>query len=1808
LIPGHIPGTLLPRPEVDGHPNITPEEFDLVHHLLPNTPESGNPNVDDSIPTEVESDPDDNSETLSELSATALTQLQNYHRLPDVDVQEEENVGHTESTIGSQLAEVKEQMSKRFPPSLVRKFSKSLSQLILLAVGLNYDTNLESVVTRCIAFLDAMLDDGLVMNLHDVLMSYVADNPLPNEYQGRTVAESYAVENQDVGIPEASSPTAIAVWETLRKGIFTKHLSYVIGTSFAFFTCKIQNVEFSHPLHDNIMKHANAETINGVDLIDHVLKVYNWISTVGVACFEQRSLQPAILNSGALSTCHQSFYEVKQWFIDVRRSGCSTMEERQIQFVKIETVYNTLVKLIKLERDKFTTLQSSSLIRDVSVLYNDVKDFVLKIDAVKVACGIHIHGAPKVGKSFITADIHEQICMARGVAYRQSDCAEMNAQSQYQDELTNSTQCITLNEASAVKEKFAKSLETAYTTALALVDPVPFHPNRSNIEDKAKITCQHISVVSTGNTEEPFIHIAKTPGAWCRRYRSLYMKVKPEFADENGRFDSRKCDGSHNYHKFDLYEIVYSENGSKSRQYYKWKDGDSRNLETFELMELLRELAITHFEDEDRLEESRKKAKKQGCLKCKRLAHFCACKIAHDTKISAEDIKQVEASVYSGVPQGMACPKSPEMGGLVSACMYDECGRCKYCGGTLDDDENPEDTSENTPEAGMVKDIMSFGTSIAVESAASWFNPFIKFRWLFSIDNATTESIREDILEELSYIPDTWGCKLLSLIPESQLVRHDGTPSFLGKMKTRFLKMVAAERQVLLPLRMLVKRAFTLACIVFLICTAFVFSLDYFGFERHKWQFTEQVTHTFLRVGWLPMFPEWSDYVLQNRIDYIDKGISVPEHVDSQLFYSGLYRIQQLLGKIYYYWYYWETTTTYVIVYKMSEWWHFPLFMSVCYFIISFLWMWLRRCLGYRQRYNDLVKRASSDKDLQKAIYNKIRRHPTEYNSMIPTAIGFVGVVVTGLAIWNTVRAKPEAGEIVKTDKKASYYSFNDFFSFSSNGPKSDADNSLTLEDTLDQVARNSAVVTTVMNGSESEITGTWTQSGILVVPRHFFKPDPTQDKLVDQADIRIRSYGGFCSKCRVYPNFLKRVNGKDAVGIRVPRAPKLRRGILNLFPTKTGTDHHSAVLLHGSERESLNVKYIENVNCGGYSCGRGVEYESEITRAGYCGSQIVRKGVIVGFHIAGGHTLTGKKIGYAQEILKSDIEQLHRDMAEDVNALTVPEAGPLVTERLGYKLIEGSGPHPATRMFEDIDKFNSIRVLGHNTKLNRYRSRVRPSLISDSFAEQTGIRNKWKKPDLGKPWIHHNKAIGIAAEGAWEVPPDALEWAFWDYLNPLLDALEPYVEEFPEFCCVLDEVRMVNGDSQSLFMSKLDMKTSCGPIGPGSGSKIDSGLFVEIEKGDRGEKRYALTPQARDHLEEMEKCFKSGVKYGVWSRTCLKDEVVEEDSEKVRIFYILECLFSLMVRKYYLPIIEFLSRHPTLSECAVGLNCAGPEWEQLMTYVQELATDGQGTDWDYSKYDLRRSPDVTMASMMVYRKIAQHMGYSEEALSIMDGIADELRNPTINWNGTIVELFLWSSGNSLTVYGGSSDNSLHNRCSFYKAAVAELGVEEFKKLGSFRDNERMCTYGDDGNSASKPSVRRFCNFSAKKRYFDSIGMKITDAAKTDNPRDSAPFEDIDFLKRKSVYHEALGLRLGALSLDSINKMAHMNSGSGDAEDLAKSSLVTMLLEAFVHGPEIYEKYRQDLTVVAKKHNLWTEYLDYDYSAQVARWKERYAQ
>jgi hypothetical protein len=593
---------------------------------------------------------------------------------------------------------IQEQLKKSFPTPLVRKASKSIEQLVLLIMGLQYDTNLEAVVMRCISFLSAITNDGIVLGLKDILFKYVlkANSEMPTEFSGKTVPEMYNVENHTTR-PEGLGEETQAAWATLKRGIFTNHLSYILGTAFAVSTCKIKNVEFSHPIFESIMKHSQKDTINGVDLVDHMIKLYNWISTVGVACIETRSLDPLICNSGSLAKCHERFYHWNNRFRQLKLENNSSIEERKLMFVEITAVHADLMRFCKTERDKFTTLQASSLFKEVSVLLSDITEMILRVDAVRVSFALHIHGVPKVGKSQIVPKICAVVCHAAGQVYRPRDVAQPNLCAAFMDELHNDTQVVVCNEVNPIKEHLAKSVENAYLTSLALVDPVPFHPNRSNLDDKAKITAQHILTISTGNTEQPYINVANTLGAWERRYLSVHMRVKEQFQDQFGRMDASKADGSDNYHLFDVYEIVY-QGKQKIRSYFKYGQGDSRDLDTEDFMDLIARLAKIHYEKEDKLEALRNADAEPICLPCGFLTSFCKCDKDYET-ISPINLHQATADVDSKVDIGEHCPCSDHLAGLRNKCYFGEdlSSPCSMCG----QPPPPKGGDEHSPHSGF---------------------------------------------------------------------------------------------------------------------------------------------------------------------------------------------------------------------------------------------------------------------------------------------------------------------------------------------------------------------------------------------------------------------------------------------------------------------------------------------------------------------------------------------------------------------------------------------------------------------------------------------------------------------------------------------------------------------------------------------------------------------------------------------------------------------------------------------------------------------------------------------------------------------------------------------------------------------------------------------------------------------------------------------------------------------------------------------------------------------------------------------------
>jgi hypothetical protein len=833
---------------------------------------------------------------------------------------------------------------------------------------------------------------------------------------------------------------------------------------------------------------------------------------------------------------------------------------------------------------------------------------------------------------------------------------------------------------------------------------------------------------------------------------------------------------------------------------------------------------------------------------------------------------------------------------------------------------------------------------------------------------------------------------------------------------------------------------------------------------------------------------------------------------------------------------------------------------------------------------------------------------------MIPTAVGVVGAIVAGLVLWNNIRSSPESGTEIDRDVQKS--SWSDYFNIGFNRtlpePQESKNSSPTEIENI--LSRNMTTVEAVVDGKRRKVFGLYIQKGVLMISRHFFKKDTTKEEMLESLDLEMNT-NGVKHKCRAYPENMVRIGKKDMVLLYVTKAPQIARKVDYLLPRISGEGSFRSRLLYikdgKSNNEILNAKYHPDVSSYNHYYGKGLEYVSTVTKEGFCGSIILadrRDGAILGFHLSGRSRSKTSRWGYAQEILYSDYELALQELLKLPSVLdNKAEMGTLCTTRLGLNLIPNKGPHPKTVMFKDgeMDPHPCMEVLGHDPCVPKYRSRVRRGLLSKSIEKHCNEPCRWKAPDMKQPWVHHNKALRFVAEGSWEVPPKSLRWAVEDYWNQIYPKLISHKERHPDLCRKLTIDEAINGVPTGLYMGEFKMNTAAGIP---SGTKEDSGLFERIDPYEDGRKRYKLTKLAEDHLELMLSKFRNNESYGIYVRTCLKDEVVAEDSEKVRIFYILECLFAMICRQYFLPIAEFISRHPVTTECMVGLNCAGPEWETVVNHLEELALDDQLVDWDYSKYDLKRSPDVMIASLKLMIRMAEFMGYSKEDLKLMEVLAEEMRNPIVNWNGTIIWMYLWCSGNTMTVYGNSLENSLHQRVSFHWNASRKWSKEKLSQLRPFNTYEHIITYGDDGCSGSHPDVRELTGFSAKFDYFSSINMKITDAKKSGNPSETVHKGEVDFLKRRSVYHEALNRRVGALDKESIWKMGHMSSGSGELEDLAVASIQSMLTEAFLHGKEFYEELREKLKICAVENNVMTDHLHYDYEYRIANWESKYSQ
>lgn len=669
----------------------------------------------------------------------------------------------------------------------------------------------------------------------------------------------------------------------------------------------------------------------------------------------------------------------------------------------------------------------------------------------------------------------------------------------------------------------------------------------------------------------------------------------------------------------------------------------------------------------------------------------------------------------------------------------------------------------------------------------------------------------------------------------------------------------------------------------------------------------------------------------------------------------------------------------------------------------------------------------------------------------------------------------------------------------------------------------------------------------------------------------------------------------KDLVAIYVPNCPDLK-DMSHFFPYTQPTGKGLARLIQrtkdgGVKKSSLSVRFEEVQHR--YKSFYGCAYYTELARVGACMAPVVsdtrNNTTIYGFHIGG---CDKTDLGVAQNVTRKELDIVYKSLESDKSIVLSAHATELPLVQYNKPILVSSAVHPNAKMLHDVDPTAVLEVFGSTKLRSETYSNVIPSILSEHVTDVMGIPNQWGPPQLRPNWKAFNATLEHIQHPSEPFLHTDLSRAREDYISVLRVKIAAYILREP--ISVLTPKEVVMGIPGKRFVDAIPMSTSMGF--PVYGSKKHH--FEEILAEDGSLLDRIPSKEIECEIERMMNCWRKGTRaYAVYSAS-LKDEPTVLGKDKVRVFQAVPIAFGMCVRKYFLPIARFMSLHPLESECAVGVNCMGPDWAELMDYAYKYSNEGKVLGWDYSKFDVRMNSQVTRCALSIFIELAELAGYSQDDLYIMKMMVSDLVHPLMDYNGTLLMAYNMNpSGNNITVNINSIVGALYVRLGFFHVYPHEK---------SFRDCVALMTYGDDATGSVKSEYEGF-NFETFKKYIGRHDIKITLPDKSEVSKQFLHIDNVDFLKRQSNYIPEIDRVLGKLDENSIFKSLHSNvrSRTEDPRHVAISCMESALHEWFAYGKDHYNMRSNQLQEVARRANISCN-IFYSFDERVTKWMSDY--
>lgn len=599
-------------------------------------------------------------------------------------------------------------------------------------------------------------------------------------------------------------------------------------------------------------------------------------------------------------------------------------------------------------------------------------------------------------------------------------------------------------------------------------------------------------------------------------------------------------------------------------------------------------------------------------------------------------------------------------------------------------------------------------------------------------------------------------------------------------------------------------------------------------------------------------------------------------------------------------------------------------------------------------------------------------------------------------------------------------------------------------------------------------------------------------------------------------------------------------------------------------------------------------------TENGMCMSPLVSRGrgsLIIGFHLCG-----SGNVGGCGTLTFDQVDQGIINLSQRPGVVRTASMGTFPKEQFGTKLVEeGEVHHKSATRF--LSPKCSVEVYGPTSGRATPHSTVQDTIISPYVEEVTGVEQKWGPPRM--------KGEGVYP---YQVALEQLTHPSRSLGSVLTKSVQCYRMQFikiyskiPDIfkSSPLTQVQTVSGVAGKRFIDAMNFNTS--PGWPLSGKKTK--LLIDLEPEDYPDvgKPRTFVPEIWDEVERTKEILLKGERpYFVW-KACLKDEPTKKTSSKVRVFQSAPIALQLLIRMYFLPIVRIIQLNPLMTECMVGANAEGPEWDQLN---EHMVSKGKNIlAGDYSKYDQRMPAQLTTAAFSVLIWIAENLcEYSAEDIKIMKALVAEVVYPLMAYNGDLLMLFGSNpSGQNLTVIINSIANSLLLRCCFYTIYHDTVGA--FTKYCAFG------TYGDDVKGSVSDERCEF-NHIAFAKYLAEHDMKFTMPDKESVATEFMDADDADFLKRHNFYHPDVKANVGVLAEDSIFKRlhAHLESKELTLEQQSAQNIDTSLHDWFYYGRDKFETRLSEMKEIATRAGITHLCRSFDktYDDRVQDWLRKY--